>query len=78
MLKGRYEKEKSDRKKSEQGEKEDVEDMKSRTRVKMMMKRNDDEEDDEEPRRRKTEVRPDTLYSGAGHVRTRIRSAFPQ
>ena len=53
MLKGRYEKEKSDRKKREEGEKENVEDMKRRARVKMMMKRNDDEEDDEEPRRRR-------------------------
>ena len=57
MLKGRYEKEKSDRKKREEGEKENGEDMKRRARVKMMMKRNDDEEDDEEPRRRRASHR---------------------
>ena len=78
MLKGRYEKEKSDRKKREEGEKENGEDMKRRARVKMMMKRNDDEEDDEEPRRRKAEVYPATPATGSGHVRPRSPSAFPQ
>ena len=79
MLKGRYEKERSDRKKREECEKENVEDMKRRTRVKMMMKGTDDEEDDEEPRRRKTtEVCPGTLVTAAGSLRTRFRNAFPQ